>query len=557
MSNNIMNLSQEQQLAYNKYKEGKNIFITGPGGSGKSELIRYIYKDAKSKFKEIQVTALTGCAAVLLNCKAKTLHSWAGIGLGNKPVQELVRYIRKRKVCCSTWKDTDILIIDEVSMLSLDLFEKLNIIGQTIRCCTLPFGGIQLIFSGDFYQLPPVGKHDEPKTQQFCFESPIWENTFNISCQIEFKKIFRQTEQVYSSILNQLRDGKIKRSSIDILSQYIGREVSPDLITKPTRLYPTKNKVEQINITEMNKLTTVEQKYELKYITDLEVTPQESNIRAQFTGQQIEQELDFLAGNLMCDKNYKLKIGSQVMCIVNIRSETGDILICNGSQGIVTAFCPTTNCPIVKFNNKVVRIMTPNIWESDHIPGIGVSQVPLILAWALTIHKSQGSTLDAAEIDIGTGIFECGQTYVALSRVKCLDGLYLTAFDPSRIKIDKKVKAYYEQLRLHTSNIPQLTLETEQITHDAITSYIPIATPVTDINNNQFTQYAYAEAVISVSAIEANNDTTNNGVNIITVNNTNNDATNNAVNTITINNTNNDANAIANNNTNIKVIKLK
>lgn len=137
------------------------------------------------------------------------------------------------------------------------------------------------------------------------------------------------------------------------------------------------------------------------------------------------------------------------MCIINIKSESGDILICNGSQGIIKDFCEITGYPKVKFNNGVEMVMSRHVWVSDKIPGIGISQIPLILSWALTIHKSQGATLDAAEIDVGSGIFECGQTYVALSRVKSLDGLYLTSFDASKIRINKKVKDYYESLRLY------------------------------------------------------------------------------------------------------------
>ena len=147
----------------------------------------------------------------------------------------------------------------------------------------------------------------------------------------------------------------------------------------------------------------------------------------------------------MCEKEMKVKIGAQVMCIINIKSESGDILICNGSQGIVKEFCEVTGCPKVKYNNGIIMVMTRHVWPSDKIPGIGVSQVPLILSWALTIHKSQGATLDVAEIDVGSGVFECGQTYVALSRVKSLNGLYLTSFDAGRIRIHKKVKEFYEK----------------------------------------------------------------------------------------------------------------
>jgi ATP-dependent DNA helicase PIF1 len=182
--------------------------------------------------------------------------------------------------------------------------------------------------------------------------------------------------------------------------------------------------------------------------------------RLEFTDKDIQIELDFLAGNLICEKEMKLKIGSQVMCIVNIQSDTG-IEICNGSQGIVTDFCEFTLCPRVKFNNGIEKVMGRHLWASDKIPGIGVSQVPLILAWALTIHKSQGATMDAAEIDVGSGIFECGQTYVALSRVKSLDGLYLTSFDAKRIRINKKVKEFYESLTLYqrTNEINETKIE--------------------------------------------------------------------------------------------------
>jgi ATP-dependent DNA helicase PIF1 len=191
-------------------------------------------------------------------------------------------------------------------------------------------------------------------------------------------------------------------------------------------------------------------------------------------------ELEFLANNLICEKEMKLKVGAQVMSIVNIQSERG-LDVCNGSQGIITGFCTVTSLPRVKYNNGVEMVMTRNNWQRDKIPGIGVSQVPLILAWALTIHKSQGATLDAAEIDVGSGIFECGQTYVALSRVKSLDGLYLTSFDVTKIRINKKVKEYYDNLTLNH-------VENNEI---PLVIAIPVAQLVT---TNQFDNYRYVEA---------------------------------------------------------------
>jgi ATP-dependent DNA helicase PIF1 len=433
-------LSAEQQIAFDKYINGNNIFITGPGGSGKSALIKKIKQHSK---KEIQVCALTGCAAVLLNCKAKTLHSWAGIGLGNGTIEQNVKKILSNRYKKQAWKDTDILIVDEVSMLSLKLFNMLNEIGKAVRKNPRPFGGIQLIFSGDFYQLPPVGNKDEPDTSCFCFESENWNTIFNKDCQIQLVKIFRQTNETYSSILNQIREGKIKKSSNELLLQFVGRKPDDNLLVEPTKLFPTKTKVDYINNSKMIALNSEEKEFDIKHILDLEMTTEEKHLRFQYSQQDILTELEYLSNNLICDKKNKFKIGSQVMCIVNIQLPNEE-MICNGSQGIITRFCSLTNLPFVKYNNGVEMIMNRHIWESENIPGIGVSQVPLILAWALTIHKSQGATLEVAEIDVGSGIFECGQTYVALSRVKSLEGLYLTSFDVQKIKINKKVKEYYE-----------------------------------------------------------------------------------------------------------------
>ena len=484
-----MELSREQQIAFDKYVQGHNIFITGPGGAGKSALIRMIYQHAHSKFKDIHVTALTGCAAVLLNCKAKTLHSWAGIGLGNGTIEQLVTKIKKNKFAKALWKGTDILVVDEVSMLSLKLFNTLNEIGKAVRGNFKPFGGIQLIFSGDFFQLPPVGDKDEPDTQRFCFESDDWNSVFHRDCQIQLVKIFRQTDEIYSTILNQIREGKIKRKSNDLLLQYVGRPFAENLVAEPTKLYPTKNKVEQINVMRMSSLHGETKEFNIKYLKDLEMTKSDRAKRIEFTEKDIQVELDFLAGNLMCEKEMKLKIGCQVMCIVNIKSEQGDVLICNGSQGIIKEFCEITGCPKVKYNNGIEMVMVRHSWESDKIPGIGVSQIPLILAWALTIHKSQGATMDAAEIDVGSGIFECGQTYVALSRVKSLDGLYLTSFDAKRIRINKKVKEFYESLTLY-----HLTNETkEEVSVPlVIAEDIPVAYPIGS-HDNVFINYQYVE----------------------------------------------------------------
>jgi ATP-dependent DNA helicase PIF1 len=444
---NSIDFSNEQQIAFNKYIEGKNIFITGPGGTGKSLLIKEIKKHAEKNNKKIQVCALTGCAALLLNCKAKTIHSWSGISLGNNTIEQHVSKVIKNIFKKTAWKQTDILVIDEVSMMSKKILEMLDKIGKTVRKCHYkPFGGIQLIFSGDFYQLPPVGNKQEPDTMSFCFESPLWNQFFKKEDHIKLVKIFRQKEEEYSAILNEIREGRLKRSSYNKLLENVGKSLPEDSIIRPTKLFPVRSKVDAINNYEMANLASEKEiTYGLKYCLDLPMTEKEKEQRGHFNAEQVKAELDYIKGNLLCESSLKLKVGAQVMSVANIEFPDGS-LICNGSQGIVTKI-NENNIPTVKFHSGCEVLMNYHSWPSETIPGVGITQIPLILSWAITIHKSQGASLDIAEIDVGSSVFECGQTYVALSRVKSLQGLYLSSFDVNKIRINKKVQEFYEGLK--------------------------------------------------------------------------------------------------------------
>lgn len=493
----MTHFSPEQQIAFDKYVSGENIFITGPGGSGKSYLIRKIASHARQNNKKIAICAMTGCAAILLNCKAKTLHSWAGIGLARGDDNPIVTRILTNNYKRNFWKYTDVLVLDEVSMLSVRLFNLLDLIGRRVRKSPLPFGGIQLVFCGDFFQLPPIGNDEEPESKQFCFESKLWNETFENSKgeqnQIELTTIFRQKDAEFAKILNQIRVGRLTKTPYNTLLKYVGRKVDKDSPIKPTILFPTRSAVEQINRTEMAKLDTeikefrcarvelldedekkqvvVEEKKEEKEDSDdrdklvysrLFGTPEERKEAEESikkldevskkkkkekkgpTEKQKENEEKYIVSNALFDKCLKLRKGAQVMCIANVDMDNG---IYNGSQGIIRGFNEEGK-PIVHFANGVERAIGPHTWLSENISGMGVSQIPLVPSWAITIHKSQGSTLDMAEIDIGNGIFECGQSYVALSRVRNLDGLYLSAFNPQKIKVNKKVKEYYDTLKM-------------------------------------------------------------------------------------------------------------
>jgi ATP-dependent DNA helicase PIF1 len=445
-----MELSPEQQEAIRVFTEGRNMFLTGPGGTGKTALIKKMVELCKTNGKKIQVCALTGCAAVLLNCQAKTVHSWAGIGLANGDVDFIVKRVASNKYKATHWKKIDVLIIDEVSMMSQKIFEILNSIGQKVRKSTLPFGGLQVIFSGDFYQLPPVDdkQNEDPAASAFCFESPDWSKTFpNV---VQLKKIFRQTDQAYTAILNQIRVGKLYKSALETLTPHIGKTLPATFV--PTILLPRRREAEQINALELAKLPSEKKVYTLARADILpeKAQPQHNNT---ISAEQREMEYTFLVNNIMADKEVVLKKGAQVMCIANIDMESAEPIV-NGSQGIIIDF--VNNLPLVQFNNGARRTVGYHTWSSETYPSIGVKQIPLIYAWAITIHKAQGVSLDMAQIDAGSNIFECGQTYVALSRIKSLDGLYLTAFNPQKIKVNKKVQEFYATLpQAANATLPQ------------------------------------------------------------------------------------------------------
>ena len=439
-----MSLSEDQTVAMERFVNGDNIFITGPGGSGKSYLIKLIKEKTESRGKNIQVCAMTGCAAVLLQCKARTLHSWGGIGLASGNPKDIIKRVVQNKHKKKVWKTIDVLVIDEVSMMSKKMFDIIDTIARISRGKKdIPFGGIQLVLSGDFYQLPPIGENTDSDSLAFCFESEKWNEC--IASTIQLTTIYRQSDSNYKKILNQIRIGKITQSTIDCLSKRVNVPITDDII--PTILYPTRNQSETVNNKEYKKLTSTEEfVFDLQIIDDVSSLKEEQKTaRRSCCIEYVEAEANNLTNSILVDKTLKLKVGTRVMCIANIDQDC-DLPIVNGSQGIVVSFSENGKIPVVKFQNGSLRQIMSHCWNSENVPGLSISQFPFIYSWALTIHKSQGVTLDAAQIDVGSRIFECGQTYVALSRVRDINGLYLTSFNYRFIKVNKKAREFYDKL---------------------------------------------------------------------------------------------------------------
>lgn len=438
-----MTLNADQQRALNEVLEGHSVFITGPGGTGKSHLIKTIHDVIEGQHKRVAITALTGCAALLLGFHAKTIHSWGGIGLGRedpkKVANEIKRLPWKNKVY-RRWLLTSTLIIDEVSMMTPELFEYLNTVGQILRKSTKPFGGIQLVLVGDFFQLPPVYKNDdndEKKEMRFLFESELWKS-MNMPTVV-LKEIMRQKDPVFQQVLDEARFGSLSAKSIQILLDRQKEDWS-DLKVKPTLLFSRRAEVEMINEQNIRALLGKSYTFDVKTVFDATLVKGLTE-----TSPEVVRAVSKLDRDAPYKPHLTLKVGMQVMLIYNMDQEAG---LVNGSRGVVERFTETVPpFPVVYFKSSNSSVdICPHSWESEDIEGVHRQQIPLIPAYAVTVHRSQGSTLDSALIDIGPSTFEVGQAYVALSRVKSLDSLYIYDIDPKAFKAHPKVVEFYRNL---------------------------------------------------------------------------------------------------------------
>ena len=484
-----MSLSREQAYAFEKFKRGENLFITGPGGTGKTRLIHTFISYMEQNNIKYQVCALTGCATVLIGCGARTLHSWSGIKLCKGPSKDIIKQVTHNKHAVKSWKTVKVLIIDEVSMMSKKVFDIIEESARLIKKKGEPFGSLQVIFTGDFYQLPPVGDPGDPESAQFAFESDRWSTVFSLENHIQLTTMFRQKDPEYIRILGEIREGSLSPDSLATLSPYIGREFHTEnhYGVIPTKLFAIKSKVDFVNNTQYRRLTGEEVVYSYNVKTDaiMNITtckmlePSVTTAFAHLSKEEVDFEIENLIRITNLQKKIFLKIGAAVMCTFNIDIEAG---ICNGSQGTIIDFKDSTGIdgspiklPVVLFSNGSKRIIKQQQYQSDEYPALIVSQIPLCLAWALTIHKIQGATLQIASMDLGSSIFEFGQIYVALSRIQSLEGLFLNAFEPTKIKANPKVKRFYQGI----PEVPSLVCHTE-VSCDSGSSVDPSGNPSVD-----------------------------------------------------------------------------
>ena len=456
----------KQSTALKKKKTGYNVFLTGSAGAGKTYTLNQYIHYLQARQVPVAITASTGIAATHMN--GTTIHSWSGIGIRMTMEDKQISQLKSKKSLKERLEQTQVLIIDEISMLHAKQLDLINQVLKVVRNNDKAFGGIQVVLSGDFFQLPPVGERGESNRDKFAFMSKAWlEAQLHVCYLTEQHRQQKNTSNSLSlnDILNQIRQASVTHDAIEVLhdSQH------NDIGQIRTRLYTHNVNVNSINDTQLSHLTGEAQVYHAMANGDPKL-------------------IDMLKKSVRTPDELTLKIGAKVMFVKNIP----DLSVCNGTMGEVVKFVaindknepmpkpkhdasqtdasltesPTskpndelvkqteddakdddakddekiikTKYPVIRLNTGREVIATPEQWVVEDEIGLPLAtywQVPLSLAWAITVHKSQGMTLDAAEIDL-RNTFELGQGYVALSRLTDLSGLKLLGFNQTSLNLD-------------------------------------------------------------------------------------------------------------------------
>ena len=396
-----------QHQALKILKSGVNVFLTGSAGTGKTFLLNQFVSYLKKAKIKVAVTASTGIAATHL--EGRTIHSWSGIGIRKDMDEKAIKRLVKNKNLYKKIRKTKVLIIDEISMFDADRLDLVDRICKKIREPFLPFGGIQTIVCGDFFQLPPINRGQKPR---FAYESSVWRNSDIKVCYL--RKQFRQNDLEFTNILNKIRLNKAGQEELNLLKTRLYKSINSSI--KPTQLYTHNINVDKINDYELSRIPKKEMTYYM-------------------TSYGNKDLVDFLKKSCLSPEELKLRVGAIVMFVKN-NFDAGYV---NGTLGKVIDY-DDNKYPIIKIKSGRKIIASPSSWtiEEDDKVIASIKQIPLRLAWAITVHKSQGMSLDTAEIDLSKS-FECGMGYVALSRVRTLDNIKLMGINQLALKVNSEI----------------------------------------------------------------------------------------------------------------------
>lgn len=387
-----------QEDALNILKLGHSVFLTGGAGSGKTYVLNEYIKWLKSHVISVAITASTGIAATHVG--GMTIHSWSGIGIKDFLTEYDIDELEQKKALYTRYKSTQVLIIDEISMLHAHRLDMVDLIARTIRKDQRPFGGMQIIFCGDFFQLPPVSKNKNIEIKDFAFNAKVWKKLNPVVCYLTTE--YRHTGDSLSLLLRDMRSGILEDHHKDSLLASTKKSVAH---TTHTKLFTHNEDVDRINNAEYSLIEDDEKVFEMS-----------TKGKANLVGSLIQ--------NCLAPEILKLKVGTRVMFVKNDQGKRYN----NGTLGIVSKFT-NLNIPVVKTVAGEEITVTQDVWriEEDGKIKAEIKQLPLRYAWAITVHKSQGMTLDAAQIDLSK-TFTFGMGYVALSRVRTIDGVELLGF---------------------------------------------------------------------------------------------------------------------------------